>query len=289
MFMIPTRCTSRMRPVLALILLLLLAPGLAAHAQERSQSRPQKRVDWPRTFGGQPDFEFEREETLNERAKESVNQGVPPPDAPTLESLLEDASLDPLALDGAPSLTTVTDVTATSVTATESLGGSTLPSFTTPELSDLTEFKTSLTQALQNHMQNWQPDLTRYSLDYLLRDLQLQTVVTSPLRYAVINGQRYQVGDRFQLPLSVAPSDVELIDILQSQMPAPGTLPPETMARYRDAVDAAIRKLADDRQKRPQQYQQTVTAPATVLDIQSRKVILSLNGQRYELPIRPIR
>lgn len=273
----------------ALILLLMLAHGTVAQAQQHTQQRPQKRLDWPRSFGGQPDFEFERDETVAERAKEAVNQGLPPTNPPALESLLEDSTLDPLALEEGPSLTTVTEASATTVSSTDALGASTLPSFTTPELTDMSEFNTALSQALENYLRDWQPDLSRYSLDYLLRNLRLDTVVTSPLRYAVINSQRYQVGDRFQLPLSVAPSDVELIDLLQSQLPVSGTLPPETMAHYQEAVDTAVQRLAEDREKRPLRYQVLVTAPATVLDIQSRKVILSLNGQRYELPIRPIR
>lgn len=289
----PPRSTS-----LALLTLLALAAGQGAYAQSSAQPGNAQRLEWPRTFTGQPDFAFTRDEALTEARTRAARDNEALPQTPSLLQLLnDDSTLDPLGL------TKPVIVSGTDVSGTENPSGTTispgqslmqklmstavgLPTVSSTQFTDISEFKSQLAVTISNTVAGWQPSVAGLNIEPLLTSLVLQAIVTSPLRYAVINQQRYQEGDTFQIRVAMPVPAMEIAAALQKQLPPEGTLPADLYARYLAACDDALKAFANARAANPQLGSQMVNLPVTVTHISERKVLLDVNGQPYALTIR---
>jgi hypothetical protein len=263
-------------------LLLLLACGSAAHAQESHRGT---RINWPRTFGGQPDFEFARADVVKDATDAATKQGLPAPSFPTLEELLEDTTLTPLMLEELP----VENVSATatvSVTDVSQTGfiADILPAMDRDEKIDLTEFRTMLVGALAQQVRTFRLS-DGMDASYLLRQLKLQAVVRSPVAYATINETRYKVGDTITLPLMAGPSDMAQINLLNGLKPPSESMTPEAADQYQAVVEDVIKELAAKKTANPAEYQKVFDLPVTLMEIQPRTVIVQFQGQKHELSI----
>lgn len=261
---------------------------LAGAAQAQTTKAPQIRLDWPRTFTGQPDFEFERSEVFKERTLENNRQGKAKPVLPTLSDLIEGDSPEPIelgTLSGTTSDTGVLEGDGLGGAEGSALSASSLPSLTVAGAVNLAEFKNNLQQAIRYTVQGFKPDLRIYSLDFVLRGLKLDGVVSSPVKYCIISGQRYEVGDRFQVKAAIGPTDKEILDVMEDRMPDKASLPKEMYQAYQEAYEDIVLRLAADKEKNPAKYQRTFTLPVIVRDIQERKVIIEFQGQRHELKV----
>jgi hypothetical protein len=266
--------------------MLLLAS--AAVAQTIPAPTTGSRFNWPRTFAGQPDFEFSRADVVDDYYKQGKNQKP----LPTLQDLLEGATIDPLGLAVPVSKTvsgTAVSGTTAAIVINEGSGAepsqTELPALNVPAGLDLSEFKGAMQQRLREYLQNWNPDLRSYELSYLLRGLQLGGVMTSPERRAIINGVSYAVGDQLKASITVTPSDDELLNVLQEQMPDAKGLTPLQIKAYQQAYADEVAEIAKQRKEKPSLYQRIFTLPVTVRAIQSRKVTLEFNGVTYDLAI----
>ncbi|PIZ31723.1 MAG: hypothetical protein COY40_01275 [Alphaproteobacteria bacterium CG_4_10_14_0_8_um_filter_53_9] len=267
-------------PRTGLWLLLLSGMALPVLAQ-------QTRLDWPRTFTGQPDFEFTRSDIIKDATESATRQGQPVPTPPTLEDLLDDVELTPLdaPVIASPAGTEeVQDATADAAT-TKAARGNILPLLQAEREVDMSEFKTMLHAALKQQVDAYHIDPVRTDTSYLLRNLILQTVVTSPIQYAMINGKRYSVGETLQVPLSLGPSDVEQLALLETLMPPPESMTPSLYAQYEEAKEQVVATLASRKQSQPTVYQKTFTLPVTLVGVAPRKVQVQFQGQRYELAL----
>lgn len=277
----------------------MLVLAVSAHAQTKSVGA--EKLEWPRTFSGQPDFSFTREEAITEARTRSARENEPMPLIPTLQQLVgDDTQLDPLGLTK-PVETSITLVSASDAGLTS---GTTVPvramtlleklmanAVALPEVSgtlstNVAEFRANLITTISTTIGNWKPAAGRYDFGAIINGLTLQAVVTSPVKYAVINQQRYVEGDTFQLQVPVAVPDLEITSALQAQLPVSGTLPPEQMAQYQDAYKKVLDDFNYARSRDLTVGRQTVTVPVTIRAIEQRKVILDVNGQSYELPVR---
>lgn len=290
MLMIQTRF---IKP-LTLAALVLTASWVHAQNAGPSTGSGESGVAWPRTFTGQPDFAFTREEVLKEAKGRAVNGNEPLMGlAPTLAELSNDETrFDPLGLAKLSSATTVsrtdTSPTAPAQTLMEKLlaNASALPSFSTSYTVDMNEFSTTLNQTIRSTVSGWKPDKTRYSYEGLIGGLTLQAVVTSPVRYAIINGQRYGEGDTFQLKVPVNVPDAEITEALRKKLPVSGTVPASAYEQYEAAYENAIAAFAEERNRDPAVGRQDLSLPVTVQSIQPRKVKLGVNGEEHELLIK---
>lgn len=304
MGLIKTRSTS----LLALAALGLLVAG-GARAQEgngqllqqSSSSSKAQKLEWPRTFSGQPDFAFTRDEALLEARTRSEKENEPLPLSPSLQQLVnDDSTLDPLGVNAPkkdvsstdPSDTTVTDPSDTQPMNGQSLmerlmaQSVALPTVAAVAAPDLTEFKARLNATITQTVANWQPQSGRYNFDAVIHGLVLQAIVTSPLKYAVINQQRYAEGETFRISVPMSVPDDILATALRAQMPVSGTLPASLQASYDDAYQNALGTFNAKRAQTPEIGQQTLILPVRVVAIMPRQVQLDLNGQPYTLSIR---
>jgi hypothetical protein len=286
-------CMTRLpsiKNIVCVCLLLAMAAPVVPHAQQnRSSVRPQSRVEWPRTFGGQPDFEFERTEALQAVQAERTRTGMAPFVLPTLADLLADEDVN---LFTAPKLTSPTEV-ATDVLDDDDLAGlsaplevAELPSLTEVTAVDLTEFEDMLVAVAAEKLQNYQPSLQGMNLQYLISYLQVQSIMVSPVQAATINGMRYSVGDTITLSAPLTPTDAELLDAMRAHMPALDGMPANLQQAYQQAFENAIAKLAALRQASPQLFSKTTPIPVKIVGIMPRKVVVESAGQSYELPIK---
>lgn len=275
--------------ILALATLLGSVAALPAHAQQ-PRKPSSANYTWPRTSGGQSDFEFSKQEVLQEKTVEAGRNGAPAPTVPKIADLLNDEII---------TLVPRVTVSATAVSATADEGVpvlerlrameldmGALPSLTTVATVDMAEFKANIERAVEHAVATYQPQPGQYSLDHIMRGLVLQAVVTSPHRYAVINGQQYREGESLQVPVRLGPTDLDFIRLLQEQLPAPGTLSPEQTVAYEEVYEEAIQGLATLRQSNNKALTREFPMPALVVEIRNRTVVLDFNGQRHELGIK---
>jgi hypothetical protein len=281
--------------------LALLGLVFAAHAQQSTSSGADK-MEWPRTFSGQPDFAFTREEAITEARIRSARDNEPMPLIPTLQQLMnDDTNLDPLGLNR-PVITSATEVSSTesdngvsgtaaparAMTLLEKLMANAvaLPQVSGTLSTNVAEFRTNLFTTISNTVSNWNPTAGRYNFDAVISTLTLQAVVTSPVKYAVINQQKYVEGDTFQLQVPVDVPDLEITNALQAQMPVSGTLSPDIYAQYQQVYTEVYNAFSSARSRNVALGRQMVTVPVSIRAIEPRKVFLDVNGQTYELPIR---
>ncbi len=297
MTFIPTRTQLPLLVALALTL-----PCALSYAQPGTTSKAQ-RLEWPRTFSGQPDFAFTREEAVAEARSRAARENSPLPLAPSIQQLLnDDTPLDPLRLSAEsisedasaaedPSSTEPTDETTVvngGQTLMERLMAQSLdlPTVSTTVAPDLTEFKSQLSATISNTIANWQPQAGRYNFQGVVSGMVLQAIVTSPVKYAVINQQRYLEGETFRITVPLAVPDDVIDSALKARLPVSGTLPPPLMASYEQAYTDIKSGFDNLRTRNPDVGQQTLVLPVRITGITGRQVQLDVNGDPYTLTIR---
>ncbi len=268
----------------------------AAHAQQnasRQGNRPQVRVEWPRTFGGQPDFEFERGEAFEQVQQEKSRAGLPSPVLPKLTDLLSDDRVEPLKIQGtatvsgsAPAQVDQEDgVAVLDDLNSYALGLGELPSLTQVSDIDLTQFEDSLVQMAQERVAAYNPDLASFSFEYIVKELKIDSIMVSPVQSTTINGVRYAVGDKMTLHVPVSLPDSDMLQAMQQGMPT-GPMPEELKTRYEKAYENAVAKLAALRTASPEAFSKTLSVPVIIQAIHPRKVVVSIAGTEHEVAIK---
>ncbi len=295
----PTRSTSAALTILALAL--LASWGHAQQQPAAGHTSRAARLEWPRTFTGQPDFLFTRDEARADARTRAARENEPMPLSPSLQQLVEDDStLDPLGLT-APTQQVAGDASGTTVSGTDTITLSPrglslmdrlmaqtldLPTVSTTAAPDLTEFTNQLNAAITNATANWQPSPGGYNFESVLNSLVLQAIVTSPVRYAVINQQRYAEGEVFRINVPVQVPDTVLQDAMTRLMPAPGALPAALEESYAAAYKKTWENYVFKRNQNPELGRQALVLPVRITGITARQVLLDVNGQPYALQIR---
>jgi hypothetical protein len=260
-------------------------------------------LEWPRTFTGAPDFIFTRDEAVSKARTDAARSGSAIPMVPSIEIVLEDdGELDPLGVTNpvVVNVSGTTDVSGTegeevdivAVSNRQSLMDKLmaqavdLPTVAGSTEPDLTEFRGQLSATISRTLVNWQPDSKRYNFSSVLNGLSLQAIVTSPVSYAVINQQRYQVGDTFRISVPMRVPEDAVTKAMENQMPVSGTLTPALEENYRKVYGEVMDGFIAARTRDPEMAMQTLVIPVRVLSISRREVMLDLDGQTHALQIR---
>lgn len=263
--------------------LLLLASVIAAptHAQQKQN------LNWPKTFSGQPDFVFIKDDVIKEALTKAKEEGAEPPTSATLDDILtQKTTVTPLQLEAPnPRLETAQpdDLPTTSI-ATPTTPDATLPDVVADALLDVSEFKKVLEVAAQSAVRKARVNLNKYDFRPDLARLTLQAVVTSPNQYAIINQHRYGVGDRLHITVPVQISEDDIKTALNAHMPPASALPPERYAQYETTRQDVL--TAFKAEQSAGKIRRTQRVPVQIKRIESRKVILSINGKDYDLEIK---
>lgn len=253
---------------------------LTTHAQQ---------LQWPKTFSGQPDFVFERNEIIKNELSRAKNEGAEQPTTSTLDDLLtpQMKKLSPLQLRQSQSVHTSQEDVESEVDFS-SLGGNiqsvALPDVVRNELLDISEFKELLDVTAKTAVRKTRLDTNSFDFSPYLARLTLQAVVTSPTQYAVINQRRYKPGERLQLhvPVPISLDDIE--SALNQHMPPEDVLPEDRFKQYQTArkevLDDYAQQIKTGRLKRTQKLS------VQLQKIESRRAILKVGERQYDLAIK---
>jgi hypothetical protein len=277
--------------MIKIVLGLSLVAGLAV-----AQGAPAK-LTWPRSFTGQPDFAFTRDEAFAEARARAVRDNLTPPVFPTLRMVATDETTpDPLRLSMQATSPTFNElgeaISGTVVSGSISLldkllsNMQGLPSYATPSTVQTDEYLGTMQSLISATVANWQPDPNRYDFSAAVESLVLQAVVTSPQQYAVINGTRYTVGSSFLLRVPLMVPDIEIMNALQAAAPDEVGLDDATLATYAEVREAVLAAFAAARNLNPRLGQKVLNIPVMVERIEPRRVMLNINGQQKPLAVR---
>jgi len=112
-------------------------------------------------------------------------------------------------------------------------------------------------------------------------------MMVSPEPYVVINNQKFTVGDRFLLPVEVADNDDQIINLIDSQMPDQDSISPEAYKKFKELRDEAVEnyRLKQREKRKSKTNATTYNVSVTIKAIEHRRVIVTVNGEDYVLPI----
>lgn len=201
--------------------LLCLASGLASHSAAAQE------VVWPNTFNGQPEFSFSKKEINDEQAKLAVGRG-------------KVTGVDPIAALGVLIKRSIADPFATQqveVTPDINIQGPRLNDLLNDTEIDLTEFKSFINALVERESSM---DLTEHNFADDVKRIVIQSLVSSPSAYVMINGQRYTEGDEFSLNLVSKDESARIRNIIELQIPDKSVVSDETLTQYNSLRDEAI-------------------------------------------------
>jgi hypothetical protein len=273
---------------------------------------------WPKTFSGQPDFDFTREEVIKELKGKQKELGFKPYIA-NLEDIMITESIDPftpkpryrqipLVGEGV----TRNPFLPAQLLENENLNSTGEEAITTPEKSllnlpdfeliatdisahigeansattapflDLTEFETYLDKlAAELSKPATELDLATVDLAPEVQELNIQSIVTSPLKYAIVNGRRYKVGESIPLTLKIPVVSTPVDHALIAELPNESQLDAETYAAYKAVYEKIIAKHSTKKEELIEKNVQ-----AYIKNIERRTIILVIFGKEYEIKWR---
>lgn len=131
-------------------------------------------------------------------------------------------------------------------------------------------------------------DMKEINFESELAKLSIQSIVTSPYPYAIINNKRYTEGDRIPLKITYAEKDTsEIEQLIDSYMPNKEAISEESYKQYlilkQDALDQFTERAGILGQKTQGNIHKV---NATIKEIKSRTVLLDMLNQEYKLEIK---
>lgn len=362
--------------------LLLSTAHTTAHAQEEIV----KEREWPRTFAGQPDFEFSRDQIATEfRKKKGREAGKY---IATLHNLLEERDITPfdptpitsdigrskyskesfeawVARDNQPFREMYPDIEIGTGVNVRLINGNTVqaqliddnhvslletgrsvrievtqsgdiveyierqninaefdllfntasndPSNTEGELEGLPQFdfthidlpKIELSEADKSQFRDFKSFLENVLTQSLLEDssnvknrdfspeiqnITIQSIVTSPMKYTIINHHRYNEGDRFIMRVERKEEDYKYLHaLIDGYMPSQESLGEELYSQYVKVREEALKQFKEKQVVTDADgnlLKKTEDISVIIKNIEKRKVTLSIFDQDYTVKIR---
>ncbi len=256
--------------------LLFFTPS--AYAQE---------VDWPATSGsGQPEFDFSRQDLGSEAQSDKplAARGqvkVRSSGTDSMSSLIRRDLVDPFNEEEQQESIPLLQQLPDTIDIPE------LPTAEIQEKLNLDEFKNYLNTIVNTAPAQATPDLTNYNFEKDLNKIVISSLMVKPRPYVVINNQRFSIGDRFLMPISLSLDEDRIVQLIDAQMPDPESVSQEAYAEFEALREEAI---ANYRKKNADGQgvfnANTHNVSVTITGIEHRKVRLSVEGEEFVLPIR---
>ena len=114
----------------------------------------------------------------------------------------------------------------------------------------------------------------------------VQTIATSPVKYAMINGRRYTEGSVLNLPVYLIARTEDIVKEVDLQMPNPAQLGAQTQKTYKAIRDEVIKDFVQDRNKRPNAYKAKHMLQVEIVEIKRRQVIIKVLEKTYDIIFR---
>lgn len=244
-------------------------------------------ADWPASNAqGQPEFDFSRED-LGAQAKTDkpiAARGqvkVRSTGTETMSSLIRRDLVDPFNAEEQQESIPLLQQLPETINIPE------LPTAEIQEKLNLDEFKNYLNTIVNTAPSQATPDLGNYDFKKDLNKIVISSLMVEPQPYVVINNQRFSVGDRFLMPISIALDENRIVQLIDAQMPAPESVSEEAFAQFEELREEAIVNYRKKNLKsQGNSNVNTHNVSVTITGIEHRKVKLSVEGEEYILPIR---
>lgn len=131
-------------------------------------------------------------------------------------------------------------------------------------------------------------DMKEINFESELSKLSIQSIVTSPYPYAIINNKRYTEGDRIPLKITYAEKDTsEIEQLIDSYMPNKDAISEGSYKQYQALKNDALGQFKDRSSILGQKTKGNIhKINATIKEILSRTVVLDMLNQEYKLEIK---
>lgn len=163
-----------------------------------------------------------------------------------------------------------------------------LDKITTEQRQGLDAFASFLENIITQATKTRDADMKEIDFESELAKLSIQTIVTSPYPYAIINNNHYTEGDRIPIKITYADKDTaEIEQLINSYMPNEDAISEESFQQYLMLKEDALKQFDERASILGQQAQgDTHNINATIKEILSRKVMLDMLGEQYILEIK---
>ncbi|MBI1364088.1 MAG: hypothetical protein GC134_08890 [Proteobacteria bacterium] len=236
---------------------------------------------WPITFRGQPEFDFKRDNLIQEmqvqkragrgRAKEGADL------LPTITSLLQRGLIDPFATEKEQQEAPAEQI---------NINLPQLPDLTASDQLNLDEFRNYLHTIINTAHEGQVFDFSDYDFTKDLGRIVLQSVIAAPSPYVMINNKKFSPGDRFLLPVNVKLDSTDKVEeTIYAQMPEPDSVSETAYQQYQEYRDEALREYREkkDQLRKSKTNDGRYNISVTVKEIKHRAVVVSVAGRDYEL------
>jgi hypothetical protein len=131
-------------------------------------------------------------------------------------------------------------------------------------------------------------DIKEIDFESELAKLSIQSIVTSPYPYAIINNSHYTEGDRIPIKITYTEKDTgEIEKLINSYMPNQDAISQESYQQYLLLKKDALKQFEERAGVLGQKAQDDVhKINATIKEISSRKVTLDMLNEQYTLEIK---
>ncbi|MFZ2620121.1 MAG: hypothetical protein WAX89_04540 [Alphaproteobacteria bacterium] len=285
----------------AFLLLLAATAASSAYAQTASPTTPttqastarssaaSSRMEWPKTFTGQPDFDFVRDDVLKERQRKKENGEDVGGELPTWRDLLQVKRIDtfmPKLIISSTEPLLGYDATAEDQPEEEPTPANELPKVEAVADLDLEEFKAQLQDALDTAIKKAKPHYEEVNVAAEVQRIQVSTISTSPLKYAMLNNKKYKEGEHLLLQVRTMPSLEEVTFAINQTMPDAASMNAESYAAYAKLRDNVLTDFTNKRQTSPDMFVTKHPLKVLVKRIASRSITYEVLGKEYDVNLK---
>ena len=166
----------------------------------------------------------------------------------------------------------------------------TVPDLPDPEIQqqiNLDEFRNYLNTLVESPLQTIREDLSTNQITKELNKINITALMTSPAPYVKIDGNKFKIGDSFSIEVTMPKRRRNMERIMADQMPDKDTVSDEVYQEF-EAIkrDALNRYRTKESQRQVEINADDQKLMVLVSDIQHRKLVLSVQGENYIIPIK---
>ena len=165
-----------------------------------------------------------------------------------------------------------------------------VPDLPDPEIQqqiNLDEFRNYLNTLVENPPERAEIALSDKDVQKQLNKIKISSLMTSPKPYVVVNGQRFKIGDRFSMAVSIPAKDTGMEKLIEEQMPDETTLPADIYEEFVKIKEEALEKYRQLKTKSQSDINAGSHNISVIInDIQHRRLVVSVNGDEYVIPIK---
>ncbi len=244
-------------------------------------------IDWPSSFtSGQAEFEFTRKDldkadttTITPAARGKVTAREI--GTPTMSMLIRRDLIDPFNIEEKQETLPLLPQLPVDITVPD------LPMEFIQEKLDLEEFRNYLRTIVTTESLQSSPEVVQRDFKKDLSKIVISSMMVTPTPYVVINNQRFSIGDRFLMPIHITDNEPKIIELINAQMPSSENISEKTYKQFELLRDEAINNYRIEKAKRQADSNANAhNISVTITAIKHRKVMLSVDGVEYVLPIK---